>query len=305
MKIEYLICHHNDADGLMSAINMYYYLKNNKNIDSDKIKFEAVNYNSNYSYLKKYKKINKVYILDFFDKKLISKLENKTDSIEVYDHHLSTLEIMNKYRHPKVTIYCTDRTIGACEFIYNILKINHDNLYKFTKAISTWDVWNKSDINYFFNSCWPLKIYFETINNPVSLYTLITSLSYEEILNQAKLMSTVETTRIYKVSKNYFISYLYVNKQKYKVACLNSDIRSSLVYELATRDGIINDLSPDIIMHFNHIKPDKIAVSIYSKSGVNVLKIAKHFGGGGHVAAAGFEAKNIIFSNNIITIETR
>ncbi|MCL5104398.1 MAG: bifunctional oligoribonuclease/PAP phosphatase NrnA [Armatimonadetes bacterium] len=59
----------------------------------------------------------------------------------------------------------------------------------------------------------------------------------------------------------------------------------------ADTDSIVNHVvavkGPRVVLLFREVKPDSIRVSLRSRDGVDVNKIGRVFGGGGHAAAAG------------------
>lgn len=89
--------------------------------------------------------------------------------------------------------------------------------------------------------------------------------------------------------------------KSYKAICLNSTVFNSGVFK-----SIYYDQYHDLMLAFQYCgKTDKYKFSLYTtKEDVNILGIAKSFGGGGHVQACGFElpAVDVSIQKNVISI---
>lgn len=87
----------------------------------------------------------------------------------------------------------------------------------------------------------------------------------------------------------------------YKAICLNSTVFNSNVFKSVYYDGY-----HDLMLAFQYCgKNDKFKFTLYTtKDEVNILEIAKSFGGGGHKQACGFEveASKITFNKKVISI---
>ena len=303
----YYILHHNDADGYLAAYNVYKYLTYHDICPTD-IKFFECKYHSDFNFIKKIKENSIIYIVDFFDINLINKLKNKAKEIIVYDHHDSTIAKMKSINYPNVKIYCTNEPyVSACKFVYSELLDNiesfpnKDRLKYINNVISVWDTWDRdnSEIS-FFKEALPFKLIIESYDNPKDIYELMVTNDLDKI-KQYAYKNYIKAIK--RISKNFFICNLFINNKKYKVAIVNTTERSSLLYELAVENNWIQNRHPDIIMVFNYIKKNKIAVSMYSyNKSVDVSKIALKFGGGGHKGAAGFECNRIDFIDNKVII---
>ncbi|MBN2205809.1 MAG: hypothetical protein JW742_00255 [Candidatus Aminicenantes bacterium] len=75
------------------------------------------------------------------------------------------------------------------------------------------------------------------------------------------------------------------------ISMFKSDLAALNLREIDTED--ITTLARsikgiEIVLFFKEMKPDTFRVSLRSKGGANAARVAEHFGGGGHVHAAGF-----------------
>mgnify|MGYP001222641021 CR=1 FL=1 len=99
--------------------------------------------------------------------------------------------------------------------------------------------------------------------------------SFASIRLLAEVLSTIQ------VSDNQRYSWMYLNQEtirKYEVEM--EEIENYVNYTSSIR-GI------EVGLFFKEIKPDEVKISWRSKAGVDVSRLAAHFGGGGHARAAG------------------
>lgn len=101
-------------------------------------------------------------------------------------------------------------------------------------------------------------------------------------------------------ANSFEMDFVFKNKT-YKAICLNTSVFSSNVFKSVYYEGY-----HDIMIGFQYRgSTDKYKFSMYTtKDDVNILEIAKSFGGGGHAQACGFEinAVNINIQKSVISI---
>lgn len=98
-------------------------------------------------------------------------------------------------------------------------------------------------------------------------------------LNSAKLLSFALKNVISLKNNKILISYL--NKKHFKKSKTNQNNITGIVNKISTISG-------NLLTCLIFIKDKNYYVSLRAKNGYNVANIAKKFGGGGHVGAAGF-----------------
>jgi len=103
--------------------------------------------------------------------------------------------------------------------------------------------------------------------------------SYASIRLLGEVLSTLQ------ISGNRRYSWMYLNQEmirKYKVEM--EEIENYVNYTNSIR-GV------EVGLFFKEIKPDEVKISWRSKASVDVSRLAAHFGGGGHLRAAGCSMK--------------
>ena len=94
------------------------------------------------------------------------------------------------------------------------------------------------------------------------------------------------------------------NGKTYNIICLNSTRFNSKVYE-----SVWDPEKYDFMLAWVSVQGERCSVSMYTdKPGIDVSEIAKKYGGGGHVQAAGFQCENVkpivnMFDEKTILIE--
>jgi phosphoesterase RecJ-like protein len=113
---------------------------------------------------------------------------------------------------------------------------------------------------------------------------------YEKLFENKKVESLCLQTKVFnslKIFNNGKIAVTWLDKSGYDECNANEDDAIELVRVGSSIQGV--DFSI-----FIHEKPDKIKVSLRSKSNFNVNKIARQYGGGGHVKASGFSMSGTV-----------
>jgi len=295
--MKYVIYHHKDADGYVSGYLILKYLTEIKNVNRENIKIIPINYNTTYKIVKG----DIIYIVDFFDKLLIDLLikeGNNPQNIYVYDHHDSTPE---EYKSINISLEKNSR-ISACLHIYFKLiqgtKIDTEKINLLANAVSVWDTWNKDHPNIsFYEYAYPLRLYIERMVPTADLPDTL----LDDFEKHKHIILYFEKGLIHKIAKNFMKVKLIHKNKVYKAIACNTHERSTLIYELAVKDGAIKPTNPQIIILFNRINKTDMAVSLYSlDSSINVMKIAKNYYGGGHKMAAGFTCNDVTIDGDYI-----
>jgi len=309
MKTDYFIIYHDDADGIISALITFKYIKA---IDPDSvIKVSKINYGDNYELIANIEVNKKIYVVDFFDEPLLDILLDRFNiDIEVYDHHKTTLERMVKYKNiNRIKIeYISEPYVSACKYLIKRFKdvlIKKDNryyswLYEIADNVSIWDTWNKDAVKYFVDI-----YYFKTAVEILEFHSLVNeNMPLHKIRNIQDMVSLLERSKAVTNLKSMVKAKWNINGNKLSVALFNTPFRSSMLYEIPLHEELIEDFNPDIIMAFNYNSEGIVTVSMYQYSNkeIDLGSIARTFGGGGHIGAAGFQCKQLVIDNKNINI---
>jgi oligoribonuclease NrnB/cAMP/cGMP phosphodiesterase (DHH superfamily) len=122
-----------------------------------------------------------------------------------------------------------------------------------------------------------------------SLVQFDPSLSIDNILIEGKAVLKYEKSRLGRLAKSCSFEATFSGM---RALCVNSCSKSSMSLE-----KIYDTDKHDLMLVYNQV-PNKdgtlsLLVSLYTtKDGIDCSKIAKSYGGGGHVQAAGFKAKS-------------
>lgn len=325
-----LILHHNDRDGYISAAciaSAYNFNKYNiKYIDIDysfKLKDLKINFNQ-YKY---------IYLLDYNiendenAKFMIELSENNNLNLVWIDHHNGSIEYSKKYKKlNKISGY---RIIGlsgaALSWIYlkNHLSdsdkksgLNNILLYKdkftdkffarkylilnkcpeiilYTHRYDIWDLDIEDDKRpLYFNYGYPCP---KSPDDAIDYIKMPIAFKLDHILIRGeKLYDKIIDENLELLSKLGFEFILNYNNHEYKCISINRPFGNSLMF-----GDLIKNENYDIgcVWYYNG-KTGKYIYSLYSKDEIDVSKICKSFGGGGHYHAAGFSSDNPIFSKN-------
>jgi len=191
--------------------------------------------------------------------------------------------------------------IGACALVWEYLFKTDANIPSAVKLLAEYDVWNHSNSNTlpfqygfrFFENTYPenIELWKQFIESDERVQSVIeigkTLLSYEENQNSkfCKAYSFETHLDVFDDGRNI--------GQRLSAICCNRGFTNSKLF-----DSVWDSSKYDIMIAFVRLKlpAKKWTVSLYStKPDIDCGRIARYFGGGGHVGAAGFQCENLPF----------
>ena len=217
---------------------------------------------------------------DVSDKKMLGKyahIYNCTNNTIVLDHHVAT-QLIGKYNY-------IDASMSSCsELVYELLKLLK---VRFTsKILSYVYIGLSSDTKSFVNSNTnehSFKVAYEIAKFGIDMNRV------NEVLYKTKTRKEIS-----------FQQYLW-NNYKIQRDCAYFTIDYKTLQELKGDHTNCSGFSGKLICiekvnyAFTIIEkePGLLTVSLRSKMGYNVRKVAEKFGGGGHICASGASVKNV------------
>ena len=318
------VYHHNDHDGIVAAGVLYnLYLKYTRHFNE--IEFIMIDYQKEL----KFDHINpedKVYFLDYsFSNhnnllrfsELINRVGNK--NIVWIDHHKTSIGILDNYNINGIRdtslcgaawtyIYCknypncNDKYYNMSAEAYDISKEFHDDpdIPMFLKYIDDYDCWKKiypetNDFHYGFNISDPKNVDIYILLNPDN-NDYFTNGTITNIIEKGHAIQTYlkNNDRDYHVNMYGFEYTLPKEHGGYKCFCLNRKGNSLMFGDKVDEY--------DAVIPFYFVN-GRWTYSIFTnKDNVDCSAVAKSFGGGGHLKAAGWTSDELIFiKNNIVT----
>ena len=292
--------HHDDQDGLGSAMAVYQYYKDEDIRLSD---FIMCSYDQEPD-ISGVKKDEKVFVLDFsFDEKLMEKLCEKTNNIVWLDHHESSKNkyyqhIMDKIEYSNIDMarsgalltylyFNPPRQPMFSSFMLNFGPRNHvPEFYRLT------DIYDRfADTHKDFPIALRLNFYFNSvIDKPIDELAKIFVVDN----NINKFIEIGESIELYEKAarKKLTSSGFYMNINNKKAYVVNTSAKGSFGFpQYEECDYLI------VFRIVNDKESLKYSYSIYSDNKENRCDlIAKKYGGGGHKGASGFTSNKLLFS---------
>lgn len=284
-----------DGDCIGSCLGLYNYIIDNyqdKNVDvylqpiMDKFKFIR---GTDKIFTQNTKKIYELAIsLDCGDTdrhgEFADIFKNSKDTI-CLDHHRSNVGFGNYY-------YCDPDASSACEVLYRHLDADKIN-YECAEALYLGIVHDTGVFKYPSTSEDTMKVAGKLMSLGARTQYIIDETFYKVNFNQNKL-----------TGQALLDSKLYLDG-KVISTCLTLDMFKKYNAQKSDTDGIVDKLrvtdGTEVTVFVYQLSEDVYKYSLRSVSYVDVSKIAVHFGGGGHIRAAGFEARGTYEDNlNII-----
>jgi len=210
--------------------------------------------------------------------------KNSKDTI-CLDHHRSNVGFGNYY-------YCDPDASSACEVLYRHLDADKIN-YECAEALYLGIVHDTGVFKYPSTSEDTMKVAGKLMSLGARTQYIIDETFYKVNFNQNKL-----------TGQALLDSKLYLDG-KVISTCLTLDMFKKYNAQKSDTDGIVDKLrvtdGTEVTVFVYQLSEDVYKYSLRSVSYVDVSKIAVHFGGGGHIRAAGFEARGTYEDNlNII-----
>jgi hypothetical protein len=284
--------HKKDLDGHSSgAIARYYY----ETVENKEVKMWPFDYGEQFPF----EEINDgedVVMLDITTNPYEVMLEiNDRYNLFVIDHHKSFIDsgIAEKI---KEGIFISGE--AACQLTWKYYFPRHD-MPEMIKLLGDYDVWKNEDKDYWFGEIMPVQMGVRMSPTDPSDKDGITFWSY--YFDKSLATDTEEASLFLgevKYSGNIILAYQVSEDMKdvnlysfdatfngLKAICMNCTRPSSQKFQ-----SVWDNEKYDIMVAWASIKGEYYTVSLYTdKDGVDVSKIAREYGGGGHVQAAGFQ----------------
>lgn len=208
------------------------------------------------------------------------------------DHHQSLIDWLNENytNHEFMGLLMSGRK-AACELAWSWC-FGYDNIPKFIKLLSAYDVHDLSDNRRWNREIYPFQLGMKMKNiDPVDNFEFwqghIFDLPNEDWTDRTieKGMVVIDYQRsldIRVMQSNAFEAFF----DGLRAICCNSTIQNSQAFE-----SVFDPNKHDLMVSFQITKDNKYRVSLYTENHtIDVSKIAVSYGGGGHPGAAGFQS---------------
>ena len=226
-------------------------------------------------------KIHKDEIIIFTDycasKEDIKKILEKTEEVYLIDHHISTIEDLKEFKLKGLQ----DINFSSCELMFKFCKPKEE-LPKYVKLIGDFDCWRENKVEGY-----QLALAIQTFKlSPDSPIWEIANKKLDTLLVIGKTIFNF-TQKEFKDKENKIFPLKF---EGLNFLAINHNDRGAWCFEQHPDKD-----KKDALLSF-HWDGKEWNISVYSvKSSVDVSKIAKKYGGGGHVKAAGFRCKELPF----------
>lgn len=283
MKIFY----HNDNDGKAAAAILYQYFKK-QNINLLEEDFISINYNDRVPTAELVENNETVFIVDYsFNKNTVNNLyeiSNKVNgNVFWYDHHKSSLEVLNKIISDNVCVeVIIDMDRCGAKIVFDTFEATYIINRYVIDLVDDYDRWIHK---------YPESMWFNigsTMNNTHPTSDIWID-SPNKIINNGKLIKEYNDAKNSNIVKNNAYTIVINN---HDCIVLNTAERSSQVFA-----EFFNEYKFAIVWNFNG---NNFTYSIYSNlEDIDCSQIAKYFNpkGGGHKGAAGFVSDKLLFTS--------
>ena len=219
-----------------------------------------------------------VIITDVSDPKRTGFEEIPAKKSLVIDHHV-TAEPFTDYAVIEPTISST------CELSLGIMKLINPELIDTLVAypIYTGMVTDTGSFSYSNTSPETLKAAAELIKKGVEPYKVYTNIFERNRINRFKLLELVLKTLEFALGGK--VAHITLYKKFLEETGAYPEESEGFINYPRSIEGV------EVAVFFKEVEPGKWKVSLRSKGKVDVAKVAKSLGGGGHKMAAGFEAE--------------
>jgi uncharacterized protein len=223
-----------------------------------------------------------------------------THSVTIIDHHKSLLEnatFTDAVIQGKVKMYGRIG-LGACALAWEYWANVLGSMPTSVRWLAEYDAWVNHD-----KTTWDLMIMpfqygmrlYQTDprkseNDKFWLNLFDNALPVETILLEGKAVLKYEQNRLSRLARSGAFECVL---DEYKVLAVNSCAKSSM-----TLESLFDPTKHDLMCVYNQLPdPDKSLVTIISfyttKDGIDCSEVAKRYGGGGHMGAAGCRVKSL------------
>ena len=298
----HIFYHSGDFDGLCSgAVIKHYHLT--QNIPEDQIIFQPLQYGESFPY-DKISANDQVIFADV-------SISPYSEMIEIYkkydttiiDHHQTLIAALRASDVQQFKGLQVSGKKAACELCWNFY-FPEKEPPTFVKLLSTYDVWDNSDIDFWNSVVLPFQYGLKTQDlRPYKSWAFWQSLF---LMNQSSMDAFVAQT-----VRDGFLILDYQDQINRKVLnanvfdakfdtldaiCCNSNFKNSGFF-MSKWD----EKKYDLMLAFDIDKNGRYNVSLYTtKDYIDVSALASRHGGGGHKQAAGFSATTLSVKDGII-----
>ena len=299
-----LICHHGDADGIVSAMVCKSQLQ--KQLDNPSFQYLTFFYGMPED-LDALKAFDILYLVDasFSAETMNALYEFYKDNFVWIDHHISAINRLSKENSFIEGIRSVNDS--ACKLCFRFFVGRKEPLPVIVDLIDKWDM-HRIESSDFQSMVIPANLIFAQFCTDIpqleNLDLLTTEGAKSAISSLGSILKTSNDKRIAKESKAVFVSHTI---HKYVLAMLNSRVHSSEAIDFALKN---NETFPtvDASLVFSIFRNEKaetmVRCSIYridgSKNSFNCSTFAESYGGGGHVSAAGFNIPLSSFEHDFL-----
>lgn len=211
------------------------------------------------------------------------KVKDKAITFVWIDHHISSMKESKKY--PEIE-GIRNNNFAACELVWLYYNTSTKKMPDFVYLLGRYDIWdhsNKKTLPFQFG----MKMNDTQPENQPFWESLFDNEKIEDIIKDGKIIFKYITEENRKYVKTLAFE---TNLDGMRAIAVNKIFTNSQVF-----DTIWNSNKYDIMITFGW-KKGAWTVSLYTdKNGIDVSKIAKNRGGGGHKQAAGFQCDEIPF----------
>ncbi len=200
----------------------------------------------------------------------------------VIDHHITA--------EPFTDYYIVEPEISStCELSYHIMKLIEPELIDTFVAlpIYTGILTDTGSFNYSNTNSQTHKVAAELLEKGIDPYFVYSNLFERNRLNKFKLLELVLKTLDFAVKNK--VAHITLFKEFLEEAQALPEEAEGFINYPRSIEGV------EVAVFFKEFEEGTWKVSLRSKGKVNVAKVAKAFGGGGHKMAAGFEWKGELF----------
>lgn len=226
-------------------------------------------------------KVHKNEIVVFTDycapRKDIEKILEKTPNVYLIDHHISTIEDMKGLKLKGLQ----DINFSSCELMFKFFKPN-EKLPLYVQRLGDFDCWRENK-----NEGYKFVLALQAFGlTPDGKIWDIAENKLDKLMTIGNLLfSSIEKENKEKEDKIFKLKFEGLN-----FLAINHNDRGAWCFESHPEKDKV-----DALLSF-HWTGEEWNISVYAvKDNVDVSKIAKKYGGGGHIKASGFRCKELPF----------
>jgi oligoribonuclease NrnB/cAMP/cGMP phosphodiesterase (DHH superfamily) len=244
-------------------------------------------------------------------KKTYELINTRKDNGEVIiiDHHKSYIDFLGNNQPKGIQVVGK----SGCELAWEYFINGESSKYMmpdFVKLLGRYDVWDNSSKKKWEEEILPFQYGMRAENTDPKDDCYLDKLIKDYL--SVSWSDRLDEQRDIKKAGKYILKYQEKQNSKnldlfsfdaefdgYKAICFNNPVANSGVFKSKW-----DPQKYDIMLNYV-FDGEKYTISIYTdKEGIECQEIAKKFGGGGHIQAAGFTAKDIIVENGQFKVKT-